>query len=47
MSKLSDTDKTNVKRGEWSVTRSEGDKVLVELTAEQFEALKALKEHQL
>ncbi len=34
-------------RGEWSVTRQEGGKVLVELTAEQFEALKALKEHQL
>lgn len=33
--------------GEWSVTRSEGGKVLVELTAEQFEALKALKGHQL
>ncbi|AIB07084.1 ParB-like partition protein [Salmonella phage 9NA] len=33
-------------RGEWSVTRQEGGKVLVELTAEQFEALKALKEHQ-
>lgn len=31
-------------RGEWSVTRQEGGKVLVELTAEQFEALKALKE---
>lgn len=34
-------------RGEWSVSRQEGGKVLVELTAEQFEALKALKEHQL
>ncbi len=34
-------------RGEWSVTRSESGKVLVELTTEQFEALKALKEHQL
>lgn len=34
-------------RGEWSVTRQEGGKVLVELTAEQFEALKALKEHEL
>lgn len=33
-------------RGEWSVTRQEGGKVLVELTAEQFEALKALKEHE-
>lgn len=33
-------------RGEWSVTRQEGGKVLVELTAEQFEALKALKDHE-
>ena len=33
-------------RGEWSVTRQEGGKVLVELTAEQYEALKALKDHE-
>lgn len=37
----------DVIRGEWSVTRQEGGKVLLELTAEQYEALKALKECEL
>lgn len=34
----------DVIRGDWRVTHQEGGKVLVELTADQYEALKALKE---
>lgn len=34
----------DVIRGDWSVTRQEGGKVLLEISAEQYEALKALKE---